>query len=124
VTVYPSAGSEAAENEVCNVELTSSKCCTAPVGLTRIGERYSYRSGDTDSGSSGLTFTVIPGRVITSIGVIGKSPGGTITVGIGNDVIAVPTGMTLNLEPKAPIPDGSVITFTDALWTIEYLDSA
>ena len=124
VIVYPEAGSEAAEPEVCNVTLASSKCCTAPAGVTRVGERYSYRSGDTASGSSGLTFTVLPGRVITSIGVIGKAPGGTVQLGIGNDVITVPTGMTLNLEPQAPMGPGTVISFTDALWTIEYKDSA
>lgn len=122
VIVSPQVGPEASDDEVCQVTLISSKCCTAPVGLTRVSERYDYRSGDTTAGAT--SFTVAPGRSITSIGVLGLAPGGTVEIGVGADTIKVPTGFTINLEPKAPIPAQTVISFTNCLWTIEYLESA
>jgi hypothetical protein len=122
VIVSPSVGPEVSDNEVCNVTLSSSKCCTAPVGLSRVSERYDYRSGATSAGD--VLFSVAPGRTITSIGVIGIAPGGTVQIGTGADVITVPTGLTLSLEPKAAIPAQTAINFTNCLWTIEYLESA
>lgn len=121
VIVYPEAGSEAAEPEVCNVTLASSKCCTAPVGVTRVGERYSYRAG---AAPGPAVFTVLPGRVVTRIQALALAPGGSVQLSAGDDLITVATGTTLVLEPKAPLPAGNQITLTNVNWSIEYLDSA
>ncbi len=118
VCAYPAAGPQAVTNETANITLTSSKCCTAPVGVSRVGERYSYRAGN-----SPAVFAVLPGRVVTRI--YAQSTGaGTVTVGAGSDVITVPVGTILVLEPKAPIPANTQISFVNINWTVEFLESA
>jgi|SRR6478735_5643213 len=121
VCAYPASGSQAALGESAQIELTSSKCCTAPVGVTRVGERYAYRSG---SPPGPTVFSAAAGRVITRLTAVAIAPGGSVQVGSGEDIIAIPTGTTLILEPKAPIPAFAQITLTNVNWTIEFLESA
>lgn len=124
VIVSPSLGSQNSPNEVANVILASSKCCTAPVGVTRVGERYGYHSEDATSSSA--FFSVLAGQTITSIGAIGAAGGGTIILGDVGTTIVVPAGISVNLEPKAPIPPstlGGLLAFTNVLFTIEFLES-
>jgi hypothetical protein len=121
VIVTPSVGAQAAPNEVANVTLSSSKCCTAPAGLQRVGERYSYRAG---VAVGAVPFIVTPGRVITRITALGVAPGGSVQLGTGEDIVTVPAGVTVVFEPKAPLFSSAHITLTNVNWQIEYLDSA
>jgi len=109
---------ETPADETAEVTLTSSKCCTAPIGVTRVAERYAYHAG---SGTS--TFTVRAGMRVTGIAVVGLTGGGTITIA-GGDAITVPVGVGMNLEPGGVIAPNSAIVLTNVDWVIEYLESA
>lgn len=98
--------------------LASSKCCTGPVGLSRVNERYAYSSG-----SGTANFTVRAGMKITGIAAIGLTGGGSIVIAGGN-TITVPESIAANPEPKAPIAPNSVIAFANVDWIVEYLESA
>lgn len=108
-------------DETADVILASSKCYTAPVGVERVGERYTYRSGL----ATGVTqnVTVLAGRKVLSLGGIGLAGGGTIVIGSGNTV-AVPDGIGVNMEPGSTIPPNAVIAFTNVAWALELLESA
>src|SRR3954469_22333710 len=64
VLCSPANGPIAATEECASIELASSKCCTAPVGLTRVSERYGYKAAVT-AGATNYTF--LPGQTITRI---------------------------------------------------------
>ncbi len=104
--------------EVAEIILASSKCCTAPVGVTRVGERYRYAAG-----AGTTTFRVAPGQRVTGIGATGLAGDGTITVAGGNTIV-VPAGIGVSLEPNASIAPNSAIVLTNVDWLIEYLESA
>jgi len=129
VAVSPALGSQSANPESNDIALVSSKCCTAPVGVTRVGERYGYLA-DTAPGITQTILTILPGRTITSIAAVGLALGGTIQIN-GGPTITIPAGSGFSLEPKALIQklDGAVnpsptIAFNNVNWTIEYLESA
>ncbi len=99
-----------------DIMIVSSKCCTAPVGLSRVGERYGIYS---DNGAT-FGFTVLPGQTITRITGIAT---GAATIQIeGQPLIHIPNDAYITLEPKAPIVGD--ITLTNLSWTIEFLESA
>lgn len=104
--------------ETADIVLASSRCCTAPVGVTRVAERYNYEAG---SGTS--TFTILAGMKVTGIAAIGQAGGGTVVIA-GGDSITVPSGTGINLAPESNLSPNSVISFTDVDWVIEYLESA
>ena len=104
--------------ETADIILASSKCCTSPVGVSRVGERYKYHA---NSGTQ--NFTVLAGMKVTGIAAIGIGAGGTVVVA-GGDTITVPLGVSINLAPERSIPPNSVIAFTSVDWVIEYLESA
>ncbi len=129
VCASPALGSVSATNESNNITLVSSKCCTAPVGVTRVGERYGYLA-DTSPGATQVVSTILPGRTVTAISAFGLAGGGTVQINSG-PTITVPSGVGLNLEPKALIQkvDASTgasptISMTNVDWVIEYLESA
>ncbi len=109
---------ESIPEEVADIVLASSKCCTAPVGLSRVGERYQYAAG-----TGTVNYSVLAGQKITGIGAIGLTGGGSIVIN-GGATILVPEGISANPEPKAPIPPNSVIVFTNVDYAVEYLESA
>jgi|ERR1700749_3449329 len=111
-------GSQSAPDEDATIELFSSKCCTAPNGVTRVSERYKYLS---NNGSQNVTLA--PGQTVTRIYAVGNTGGGSIIINGGNPII-LPAGQTIVLEPKAPIPANAVINFDTVDWTIELLESA
>ncbi len=119
VSVTPAISSLYSENESADFTLTSSKCCTAPSGLVRVSERYGYIA----SAVSPSNWFPQPGQTITKISARGTGAG-TVQIGAGNPNIVVANGLEVILEPKAPIQAGTVITFTNCSWFIEYLESA
>ncbi len=121
VIVSPAAGAQSATQESADVTLISSKCCTAPVGVSRVGERYTYHSAN----GGIVNITVPPGRTVTGIAALGLSGGGSMSINSGN-LIVVPEGISINLEPKAAIPQlpGPVISFSNVDFVVEYLESA
>lgn len=115
----PADGTQAATQESADITLISSKCCTAPVGVTRVGERYGYLSG---VAIGPVVRTMLAGQTITKI--IAHSTGaGQIQLGSGA-AITVVTGSDIILEPKAPVSPGTGITLTNVNYVIEYLESA
>ena len=107
--------------ETADIILISSKCCTAPVGVSRVSERYGYHAG---AATVGQTLNLLPGQTVTRINAVGTGGGGTVTIN-GGAAIAVPTNIGMALEPKAAIPFGAaVIAFTNVDWSVEYLESA
>lgn len=129
VCVSPALGSQVVPNESADISLQSSKCCTAPVGVTRVGQRYGYLA-DNASGVTQLVNSIFPGRTVTSIAAVGLAGGGSVQINAG-PVITVPVGVGFNLEPGAVIQkiDAStgaspVISMTNVVWAIEFLESA
>lgn len=129
VCVSPALGSQVVLNETADISLHSSKCCTAPVGASRVGERYGYLAG-TATGITQLVNSLLPGRTVTSIAAVGLTGGGTVQINAG-PVITVPEGVGMSLDPRALIQkiDAStgsspVITMTNVVWVIEFLESA
>lgn len=114
-------GGGSIEEEVADVILASSKCCTSPVGVSRVGERYGYIGGN----SPGITsnYSVLAGQRITRLTAVGLGGGGQVSVNGGNN-IPVLAGTTLVLEPKAPVPANSVIAFNNVEYSLEFLESA
>lgn len=104
--------------DTAEIILTSSKCFTAPIGVTRVNERYAYNA---NSGTQ--NFTVLAGMKITGVAAVGLAGGGTIVVA-GGATITVPDGIGTNLEPLASLPPNSVIAFVNVDWVVEYLESA
>ena len=122
VTVKAAIGSVAAPTETADLTLISSKCCTAPVGVSRVAERYGYIAGSAASATA--LVNLFAGQVVTKIIAIGLAGGGTVIVA-GGPGIPVPAGAQVVLEPKAPIPFGTaVLSFTNVVYVVEYLESA
>lgn len=114
--------------ETADITLTSSKCCTAPVGVTRVGERYRYDAGGGLGASSRI---MLPGQVVTRVIASARAAGpGTFDVGSGEAIIHVEAGHTYVLEPKAPLSAFDfaggffAFHFTDLDWVIEMKESA
>lgn len=123
VMCRPSGGPIAAAEQTADIELASSKCCTAPVGVTRVGERYGYMAGVVPNVVT--SFAVLPGQTITRI-VANNNTGvlGSISIN-GGGSIPIPTGTSITLEPKGVIPPGpAALTFLNAEWVAEYTESA
>jgi hypothetical protein len=108
-------------DDTADVILCSSRCCTAPVGVTRVGERYKYNSGD----NTGITsnFLVLPGMKVTGITALGVTGGGTVVISSG-DIIQVPDSISVNLAPEAIISPNTNIELNNVIWVVEYLESA
>ena len=120
ITAIPSSEDGTIPPETANVVLASSRCCTAPVGVTRVSERYAYVA----SSNVGISaFTVRAGMKITGIAAIGLTGGGTITIA-GGAAITVPEGISANLEPGTSIAPNSIIAITNCDSVIEWLESA
>ncbi len=111
---------QTAANEYAAIELTSSRCCTAPVGVSRVSERYGVIASVANAPQ---TLNILPGQTVTEITAVGHGGGGTITVlGVS---IAVAAGATVRLNPKALIPAGvNALGFNGVDWSVEYLESA
>ncbi len=107
--------------ETADILLASSKCCTAPCGVTRVAERYYYASADNEGILS--NFVVKPGMRVTGIAALGYSGDGTVVVN-GGDIILVPDGITANLEPGVSIAPNALIEFNNVNWIVEYVESA
>ena len=104
--------------ETADITLISSKCCTAPVGVTRVGERYGYHAGVV--GGVLATVTPLPGQIVTRVSATATAAGAVALA--GGQTIVVPNGTSVALEPKAPIVLG--IQFLNVDYVIEYLESA
>lgn len=115
-------GTGAIPNEEMDIFLTSSKCCTAPIGASRVAERYSYLAG---SSVAPVNIAMKPGQTITRISLFGLGGGGTAVIN-STATITVPAGATVVFEPKAPIPQlaSQVLAFTNINWVVEFLESA
>ena len=109
-----------ATSECAQIELASSPCCTSPVGVNRVNERYGYASGNAGGGSS--IYQVLPGQTITRIEAHGTAAGSILFSG-GNTIV-VANGQVVVLEPKALIEPNTNITFTNVSFLIEYKESA
>lgn len=107
-------------DETLDIILTSSKCCTAPVGCTRVGERYLYHSG---AASASTVYSVLPGQKILSWGVLSPSVAGSVTLGTG-DTIPVPAGAGVSGEPRSALLIAESFTFVNVDWFIELAESA
>lgn len=108
-------------NETINIELASSKCCTAPCGLSRVSERYDYIAG---SGTTAVF--LVPGQTVTRINLFGLGGGGTASIQ-GGPNIPVAAAQSVTLEPKGLLDvslTGSTISITNLGFSIEYLESA
>lgn len=103
--------------ETAEIVLSSSRCCTSPLGVSRVGERYAYAAG-----TDGI-FTVLAGMRVTGVAALGLTGGGSVTIGGGQTVI-VPEGAGANLSPEVMIHPNTVITFTNVDWILEYKESA
>jgi hypothetical protein len=106
--------------ETAELILASSKCCTAPMGVSRVGERYIYRADQVTPGSQ--TIKVLAGQKVTGIAAIGLPGGGYIDM--GGDTITIPESAGMNLEPGVSLAPNSSVIFTNVSWVIEYLESA
>lgn len=107
--------------ETAEIILASSRCCTAPIGVSRVSERYAYESADNEGIST--NFIVLPGMKVTGIAAYGYTGGGTVVISSG-DIILVPDGISVNLEPKGVIQPNTRIELNNVNWVIEYLESA
>jgi len=124
VIASPVGGPQAVVNETADITLISSKCCTAPVGVSRVSERYGYRANTTPGG--GQSTQILFGMTVTGVSAFGLTGGGTIVLGSGN-TITVADGAGANLEPKALIRLPTTtpsITFVNVNWILEFLESA
>jgi hypothetical protein len=108
--------------ETADVHLVSSKCCTAPVGVTRVGQRYSSLGGNSLGGAD--TVIVPAGRTVTGVSAIAPAGAGAIDLGTGAALISIPTGFTANAEPQAPFIGYHTMILTNVEYFIEYLESA
>lgn len=110
--------------ETANVTLTSSKCCTAPVGVSRVGERYFYLAGNVLGGA--VTLPIALGRKLTSWAVAASSgTNGAVQLSANNaSIVTVPAGFTASAEPKAQFDGAETITFTNVTYFAEFLESA
>lgn len=105
--------------ETAELILSSSRCFTSPVGVSRVSERYNYHSG---SGTQNLN--LLPGQTVSGIGAIGLTGGGTVVIDGGN-TITVPAGVGLSLEPRALVHSAiPAIAFVNVDWVVEFLESA
>ncbi len=105
--------------ETADVTLLSSKCCTAPVGVTRVAERYTYVTG-TVTGS----FPVPAGKTVKSFSAIAGAIDGAVQIGPGN-IITVPAGSTVSGTPGAAFIGNNVqLAFTNVVYFVEFLESA
>jgi hypothetical protein len=110
------------EDDTAEIILASSKCCTAPIGVTRVAERYEFASGSSPGGSQ--DFTVLAGQRITGIAAYGLPGGGSVSISGIAGSISVADGVSVNLEPGASIAPNSLITLANVDFVIEYLESA
>lgn len=122
VSAVPNPDGSPIAEEVADIKLASSQCCTSPIGVTRVNERYGYVAGAAVAPTN-VNRAVLAGQVITGIGAIGLPGDGFVKINGGNNII-VPSGISANPEPKAPIPPNAVITFSNVDYVIEYLESA
>lgn len=121
VVCYAAGGPIAAPEQGASIELASSKCCTAPVGLSRVSERYGYYAGVV--GGVAASINLLPGQTVTRISATATGAG-FVTIGAGQTVL-VPVGTSAVLEPRAPIPQiVAAISFTNVNYVVEYLESA
>lgn len=109
--------------ETADIVLVSSKCCTAPVGVTRVGERYTYLA-DSSAGGAPIILVIPPGRVIKSWSAIANGVGDGFVQAAGFPAVGIPNGFTTNGEPGAPFIGTESITFTNVTFFIEFLESA
>lgn len=113
-----SSADDSPVDETAEVILSSSKCFTSPVGVSRVSERYSYLASNTN-----VAFTLPPGRVATRISLTALAGGGTFRID-ANPIINVPAGVTVALEPKADLNVEPLLTFNNLSWFVECLESA
>lgn len=105
--------------ETADIILSSSKCCTAPVGVTRVGERWDYNAG---SGGT-QSFVAYPGRRVTRVTGYGLGGGGSIQVPT-RPLITVPAGVSVELDPQGAMIPNATFTLTNLDWVVEFLESA
>lgn len=122
VTPVGNANQPPPDDEIARIILASSKCCSSPIGVSRVNERYGYVAGSAVSPTA-VNYTVLPGQKITGIGAIGLTGGGTVVINGGNPIV-VPDGISANPEPMGPIPANAVIQFNNVDYVIEFLESA
>lgn len=120
VTPWNEVGNPPPLDETADIVLASSKCCTSPMGASRVNQRYGYIAG---TNPATFAYLVLGGQTITGIAAIGLTGGGTIEID-GGDTIFVPEGISANPEPIAPIRPNALIVFDNVDYVIEYLESA
>lgn len=110
-------------DEGATVVLTSSKCCTSPIGVSRVQERYLYVSNSVTGGSQ--TFPIPPGRRLKSWSAVASGVGdGAVTLSNNTGTpITVSAGYSVSGEPGNFIGLES-ITFANVVFFIEYEESA
>jgi hypothetical protein len=113
-----SANSSPEVDDTSNVILISSKCCTSPVGVTRIAERYVYVAGTVTT-----SFPVPAGKTVKSFAAIAGAIDGTVEIGPG-DLINVPAGTSVQGTPGAAFIGVTQIAFTNVSYFVEFLESA
>lgn len=119
--VYVTCADQNPADETALVVLTSSKCCTSPIGVTRVSERYAYFAGKTPALS---TFNVLPGmRILSWSAVASQGVDGSVDLG-ASPVIIVPSGFSVSGTPGQGLFDTEAFSFTNCEWFIEYLESA
>lgn len=106
--------------ETADVTLLSSKCCTSPVGVKRVAERYFYQSSNI-----GAVVGIPPGRTLKRFSAIAGGAAGSVQMTPATAaVIAVPAGATVTGNPEANFIGLTQITFVNVSWFIEFLESA
>lgn len=114
-----------AGDETADIILVSSKCCTGPIGVSRVNQRYLYYAGSAIPGPT--TIQILAGQVIKSWAATAPGAIGAVTlnfVSTGNTII-VPAGLSVSAEPGNQfLGNSQSITFTNVDYFIEILESA
>lgn len=120
VMVSAAEGWQNAPQETADLTLASSRCCTAPIGVTRVGERYAFATG----AGSGSTLTLKPGQTVKSLSAIATTGAASVQIGFTGGTIIIPNGVRVEFGPMPNLAPEALITFANVDWVVEFLESA
>lgn len=107
------------QDQTAELILASSRCCTSPIGVSRVAERYIYISGPS---AISTVYNVLPGQKILSWSALATADG-SVALGTGSPIV-VPAGASVSGEPMSGLLMIESFTFVNCDWFIELLESA